>query len=484
MKNNFILMTDSYKLSHWKQLPTNTTLVDSYMESRINAKFNITLFCELQYYLYKYLQGNVVNMDDLEEANEFSLAHFGSDMFNYEGWKYIIETYQGKLPIRIKAPKEGTIIPIGNVLMTIENTDPKCAWLTNVVETLLMKLWYPITVATNGFECKLAILKMLRDTGCDEGGLLFKLHDFGYRGVSSEETAEIGGAAHLINFMGTDNLAAIQHIRQWYDKDYFEKGKTKAMYGFSVPASEHSVALMWGEGNEEGYFLNMLEQYPTGIVSIVIDTYDAINFVETMSTKYKDKILDREGVVVFRPDSGNPVEINMKLINILWKHFGGTYTSKGYKLLDNHVRLIQGDGIDKDMIIDILNTGAACGYAADNWVFGSGGGLLQKWNRDDQRFAIKPSYGEKLVDGNVVGFDLSKKPKTDLTKSSKPGKLKLHKSGEFGYSTLSSFNYSNPAAFNGYVDELEVVFENGVVKRFQTFENIRDIANKFIEHYL
>lgn len=459
---NLILMTDSYKLGHWYQYPKGMNKVYSYLESR-GGKFPKTLFVGLQYYLKEYLEGSVVTMEDIKDAEEFSQAHFGAPLFNKEGWEYIVKRHGGKLPVRIKAVKEGTVVPVSNVLMTIENTDPNCYWITNVLETLLMKIWFPITVATNGFYSKKKIAEYLNETGGIEG-LLFKLHDFGYRGVSSEETAGIGGMAHLTNFMGTDTIAGITYANKYYGEP---------MAGFSVPASEHSVACSFGKDQEEEYFLNMLEQYPTGIVSIVSDTYNVFKFVETMSDKYRDKIISRDGTVVFRPDSGDPVEVNSKLIDLLWNKFGGEYVN-GYKLLDSHVRLIQGDGIDIDMIEEILHMAKLKGYSADNWVFGSGGGLLQKFDRDTQKFAIKASYGE--IDGK--GFPISKDPVTSSGKRSKGGKLKLHPTGTGTFSTFTS----DTAMFSNYVDALETVFEDGKVLREQTFAQVRELANQYLEY--
>lgn len=473
---NLILKTDSYKLSHWKQYPDGMRKVYSYLESR-GGKFASTLFFGLQYFL-KQLEGVVVTMEDVEEASAFAKAHFGTDIFNKEGWEYIVKRHGGKLPIKIMAVKEGTLVPVQNVLMTIENTDPNCFWLTNALETMLMRMWYPITVATNSFYAKQTIANYLSETANDLSSLPFKLHDFGYRGVSSEETAGIGGMAHLVNFMGTDTLAAIV-----YANNYYNAGGVNA---FSVPASEHSVACSFGPDKEEEYFVNMLDTYPTGIVSIVSDTYDVFNFVKTMSAKHKDKILNREGSVVFRPDSGDPVDVNVKLITTLWDIFGenGSITNNGYKLLPAQVRLIQGDGIDLETLDNILKTVTELGFSAENWVFGSGGGLLQKFDRDTNKFAIKASYGEKR--GNVAGahghnierFTIQKNPVTSSSKKSKAGMLKLVKDSVNGeFRTITSVD----PFFENAKDELEVVFENGEIKRTQSFEEIRALANSFIK---
>jgi len=471
--NNFILKTDSYKLSHWKQYPSGMQKVYSYLESR-GGKYPSTIFFGLQYYLHQ-LANVKVTQHDVDEADTFSKAHFGSDIFNREGWEYIVKEHGGKLPIRIKAVKEGTLVPVKNLLMTIENTDPNCFWLTNALETELMKLWCPITVSSNSFHAKRIISKYLSKTGNDLASLNFKLHCFGYRGVSSEETAGIAGMSHLVNFMGTDTIPAILFANEFY--------AAGGVNAFSVPASEHSVACSFGKNNEDDYFLNMFTQYPTGIVSIVSDTYDVFNFVKTMSTKYKDLILQRNGTVVFRPDSGNPIDVNLKLAEILWEIFGaeGSITSTGHKLFPKQVRIIQGDGIDLDSLEQILKTVTDAGYSADNWVFGSGGGLLQKFDRDTNKFAIKASYGEREIVGShgkaVYGFPIQKDPVTASDKKSKAGLLKLVKNETTGeYTTITSENPN----FEFAKDELELVFENGEIKRFQTFDEIRKIAESYL----
>ena len=261
MLNNIILQTDSYKLTHWKMYPPNTTKVHSYLEARTGAEYGDTVFFGLQYLIKRHLEGRKVSLSHVNEARKFSYDHFGKDLLNFQGWINVLRNHDGKLPVEIKAVPEGSVVPIGTPLMTIENTDPDCAWLTNHLETLLVQLWYPITVATISREMKKWINGYLEHTG-DPAGLPFKLHDFGYRGSTSSESAAIGGAAHLTNFVGTDTLAGAAMLMEYYGAD---------MPGFSVPAAEHSTITAWGRSAEADAYRNILEQYPTGIVSVVSD---------------------------------------------------------------------------------------------------------------------------------------------------------------------------------------------------------------------
>ena len=233
---NLVLQTDSYKFTHWKQYPPGTEYVYSYLESR-GGMFGQTLFFGLQYYLMRYLQGSVVNEEDVREAQDFVGRHIGPGQFNLNGWMHVVHAHGGRLPVVIKAVPEGSSVDVQNVLMTIENTDPRCYWLTNYLETLLLKVWYPITVATLSQSIRRVMLAALQRSG-DPSLIDFKLHDFGYRGVSSEETAGIGAAAHLINFKGTDTVAGIRVLQTFY--------QTKEIEGFSIPAAEHSTITAWG----------------------------------------------------------------------------------------------------------------------------------------------------------------------------------------------------------------------------------------------
>lgn len=289
--DNLILLTDSYKASHWVQYPEDTETVFSYLESR-GGMFDELVAYGFQYFIKRYLSGKAVSMADINFAEDFCKQHGVS--FNRNGWEYIVNVHGGKLPVSIKAIPEGTVVPTKNVLMTIENTDPKCFWLTNYLETLLLQVWYPITVATLSREMKKHILNSLRKSADTTDSIGFKLHDFGFRGASSVETAAIGASAHLVNFMGTDTMPGILLAMEYYKS---------GMAGFSIPASEHSTITSWQEANELKAMENMLDKYPTGIVACVSDSFNIYRAVgEYFGTELRDKVMNREGTLVMRPD--------------------------------------------------------------------------------------------------------------------------------------------------------------------------------------
>jgi nicotinamide phosphoribosyltransferase len=266
--DNIILLTDGYKVSHHKMLPPNTEYLYSYLESR-GGEVPLTCFFGLQYILLKYLAGPVVTREKIDYAEKYFAKYFGNvNVFNKAGWEYILEKHGGFLPLKIDAVPEGTVLPSSLPLVTIVNTDPNCAWLTNYVETILMQVWSPTTVASRSLQSKKSILKYLKATGTPET-IDFKLHDFGYRGVSSNETAGLAGAAHLVHFKGSDTLAANDLILK-----YYENGDLDKMPSFSIPASEHSTITAWGKENEVKAFENILDKYPEGIVACVSDSYD------------------------------------------------------------------------------------------------------------------------------------------------------------------------------------------------------------------
>lgn len=461
---NTILATDSYKLTHWKQYPENVTGVYSYLEARPGAEYPDTVFFGLQSILKK-LEGVVVTGDDIQEANALAECHFGDpNAFNFDGWWHVIDDHEGKLPLKIMAVPEGEVVPVGNVLMTVENTCSKCFWLTNALESLLLHVWYPTTVATLSYHVKQMMKGKLEQSADTLDALPFMLHDFGYRGASSHETAAIGGAGHLINFMGTDTLPAMMLALT----DYDAHAKSLA---FSVPATEHSVMTSLGKTGEMKIVSDLIDTYPTGILSVVADSYDIYGFVNEIcyNETLRDRILQRVGKFVVRPDSitkehSTPEELVVYLMRTLWLNYRGITNSKGYKMLDPHIGLLWGDGIGPKGIEKILDAIIEAGFSAENMVFGMGGGLLQKVNRDTQRFAFKCSAQER----NGVWVPVQK---GTFGKQSKGGRLALiHTEG--GYVTMSEQTQIDYQHEN----VLRVVFENGELKNQTTFDEIRQRA--------
>ncbi len=469
MSNNICTMSDSYKGTHWPQYPKGTTEVTSYLESR-GGKFNNTLFYGLQIIIKKHLMGQVVTEQKIQSAKKLWDAHIGPGKFNEAGWRHILEKHNGYLPIKIKAVPEGLAIPTSNVLVTVKNTDPEVPWLTNYIETLLLQVWYPITVGTLSREIKKVLVEYLKKTtSLDKEGLknqvIFMLHDFGYRGVGSVESAGIGGSAHIVNFFGTDTIAAIETAQEFYNTDN--------ILAFSIPASEHSTITSWGEDNEVKAMENMLDSYPTGLVACVSDSFDIIRACrDYWGGALKDKIISRDGRLVIRPDSGDPVQTLKQIFHILWDKFGGTINDKGFKVLDPHVRVIQGDGVNFESIRDILDMMVEEGFSVENIAFGMGGALLQKVDRDTQKFAFKCS--RIVINGESI--DVRKNPieinengeRVQSFKRSKTGNLKLVKTDN-SYQTIEQ-------AQDETDDVLVTVFENGHLVKEWTFEEIRERA--------
>ncbi|KAK3868961.1 hypothetical protein Pcinc_025709 [Petrolisthes cinctipes] len=457
---NVILLVDSYKNSHHRQYPTGTSYIYSYFESR-GGKFPYTVFFGLQYILKRWLQGPVVTKEMIQEAKELHAQHFGrNDVFNEEGWNYIVERHGGKLPLKVCAVPEGTIVPTKNVLFTVVNTDPMVPWLTSFFETLLVQVWYPMTVATNSRIQKQILHHYLSKTNDDLDPLPRSLHDYGYRGVSSVESAAIGGAAHLVNFEGTDTLAALVFLRKYYHCN---------MAGYSIPASEHSTVTIWGRDRETDAHRNMLEAFPDGIIASVSDSYNIWDTCEKIwGEELRELVLKRGkngGAVYIRPDSGDPPTVVVKCLNILGDAYGTTVNSKGYKMLPPYLRVVQGDGISYKTIGKILENMKTNGWSAANVGFGSGGSLLQKVNRDTQKCAYKCSHA--IIDGK--GVDVYKQPITDPGKDSKKGRLALHLIN--GTYTTVQQEGNDPK-----LDMLVPVFKDGELLKDYTLQEIRERA--------
>lgn len=455
MTRNLLLLTDSYKVTHAAQYPPDTRTVFSFFESR-GGRWPETVFFGLQYLIHRYLT-RPLGVGDLLEAESYFDAHFGAALTNRTGWERILRVHDGYLPVRIKAAPEGSVVPTGNVLMTVENTDPAVPWITNYIESLLVQVWYPCTVATQSREMKRLILRYLELSGTPES-VDFKLHDFGFRGSTSVESSAIGGAAHLVNFKGTDTIPALVVARDIYGE---------SMAGFSIPAAEHSTITSWGRDGEVDAYRNMLEQFPTGFIAVVSDSYDVFRACSDLwGGVLRDRVLQRDGCLVIRPDSGDPPSVLSGVLAALGEAFGVSVNPKGYKVLHDKVRVIQGDGIDHAMIASIYKRLVdEEKWSADNLAFGSGGGLLQNVNRDTSRYAFKCSW----VDVGGIGRDVKKQPITDAGKTSKAGRLALVRA-DSGYATVREEDLS------GRPNVLETVYEDGALTRWHTLAKIRERA--------
>ena len=294
MGSNIILDTDSYKASHHLQYPPGTTGMYSYLESR-GGRYGQTVFFGLQPILSRLAKG--IRKEDVEEAADVFAAH--GEPFPRVGFQRIVDKLGGNIPLRIRAVPEGTVVPVHNVLMTVESTDSETFWIATYLETMLMRVWYPITVATQSWHIRKLIMAYLEATSDDPmAEIPFKLHDFGSRGVSSEESAGIGGCSHLVNFKGTDTMAAIMFARTHYKEQ---------MAGFSIPAAEHSTITAWGKDGEADAYANMLKQFakPNSLVAVVSDSYDLWNAVENLwGEKLRKQVIDSGATVVIRPEIG------------------------------------------------------------------------------------------------------------------------------------------------------------------------------------
>lgn len=477
---NIILNTDSYKPSHFMQMPEGTEYAYAYISARGHeydvgsrnpdhkkaigkvVAFGLRIFVE------EYLT-TPITQQDIDEAEEFFKAH--GEPFNREGWEYILNKYDGYLPLRIDAVPEGTVVPVKDVLAVVTNTDPNVAWLVGYMETAILRaFWYGTTVATNSWTIREDILKYARETSESTDGVLFKLHDFGARGVSSFESAGIGAAGHLISFRGSDTISGALTIKNCYGMS--------DMPSFSIPAAEHSTITSWGRENEADACGNMIAKFakPGAMFAWVSDSYDLDNAIENIiGGKYKQDIINSGATFVVRPDSGDPVAVVIRSIKLLMEKFGFSVNSKGYKVLPNCIRVIQGDGIDRDSIRSILEAMKVNKLSVDNVAFGMGGALLQHVNRDTFKFAMKTS----AVRVNGQWRDVYKDPITDRGKKSLKGRVMLVKninSGEF--ETIRQEEFDN---FK-YTTVMMPFYVDGEVKDDTSFEEIRDRADSYSQY--
>lgn len=452
--------TDAYKIVHHLQRPKGINKLISYGEPRIGGLNPEVCFFGLQAIVQESFLSPVTN-EMIEEAVEECISTFGTDkFFNKQVWERVRDL--GYLPIRIMSAPEGTIIPEGNVCFTIESTEDWFADMISHFEDDLMHVWYPTSVSTRSMNIKRNIIPAFKKSSdIMELVLPVAVNDFGLRGATMSEGAIMGGMGHLLHFDGSDNLPASRMIKDFYGY----KGKAK-----SVWATEHSVATCYGPGRGEyEYVIAQLSQHTDMIKSIVIDSYDADNFMQNIvgSEEIKALVKAHKGRIVWRPDSGKPLTNVCKYSDVLGAIYGFSLNNKGYKIINDNQGLIQGDGMTEQSIPELYNEYIKTGWAADNIITGSGGGLLEEGlTRDTQRWAVKACYGERYG----VPFDIQKSPKSDMSKASKKGKVKLHNMGRGAFLTIES-SKETPQDFNSFKDDMRVLYENGNFYK-DTFDNI------------
>ena len=467
-KNLFIGLIcrmDSYKFGHNFSYPN---LVDgkeikgmtAYGTARVGRKTTI-IPAGMQMLVKRYLTQRIT-LDDITQADEFATAHFGRRLFAYEAWCKVVEVYDGYLPLIIRAVPEGTPLKGGLPIYTVTCLDEDLFWMASAFETLILRaIWYPTTVATMDYDIKGYISRMYEVTGADPALLPFALHDFGGRGVTSAEQAEVGGAAHLFNFMGSDTVEGVLTANFYYNEP---------MAAYSVPATEHSVQCSFGPTRENAieYLRTQLRQaVPGGIMSIVIDGYDVYREAEILCTDLKDEIIASGAKIVFRPDSGDMQEVIPRLLRMQEMAFGSVTNEKGFRKI-NTVGIIQGDGIDHLAIKSVIGKLMTMGFSADNVIFGSGGSLLQKVNRDTFKFAQKAS-ALLLEDGTWKG--IAKDPITDPGKKSAEGVLTTARSRMTGELSLVRVDKGLNDEFE---DIMKLVYHNGRLFNETSLSEIRD----------
>ena len=445
MKLNPLNCIDFYKADHRRQYPEGTTLVYSNFTPRSDKLSSIpasiydgtVTFFGLQFFIKDFLidawKAEFFDRQKAEVVKKYKRrmnTSLGVGAIPVEHIEALHDL--GYLPICIKALAEGSRVHTKVPVLVIYNTHPDFFWLTNYLETILScYLWKPMTSATVAHHYRVLLDRFAAETGADPAFVQFQAHDFSFRGMSGPEDAALSGAGHLCSFVGTDSVPAIDLIEDYYNGD-----AEKELIGCSVPATEHSVMCMGTmEGEIETFRRLITKLYPAGIVSIVSFTWDFWQVITGFAVELKTEILAREGKVVFRPDSGDPVKIICGdpeapadtpafkgAVDCLWDIFGGTTTEKDFKVLDSHVGLIYGDSITLTRAEAILSGLKAKGFASSNVVFGAGSYTYQYATRDTFGFAVKSTYGEV----NGVGREIYKDPKTDDgIKKSARGRLKV-----------------------------------------------------------
>jgi len=477
---NPLLYTDGYKVDHRRQYPNQTTLVYSNWtprKSRIEGIEEVVFF-GLQYFIKKYIieefQNNFFNQPKEEICKKYSRRINNYLGENAVGIAHIAALHDlGYIPMVFKALPEGVSVPIRVPMFTMYNTIPEFFWLTNYFETLLSTtVWLPCNSATIAKQYRLILDKYAKETSSIPEFVDWQGHDFSMRGMAGLEAAIISAAGHLLSFTGTDTIPTIDFM-----EDYYNANSDTELIGGSVAATEHSVMCMGTNTGEEETFKRLItEVYPKGIVSIVSDTWDLWKVLTEYLPNLKEEVLARDGKVVIRPDSGDPVAIicgnpNGKtpeekkgVVQLLWETFGGTTNSKGFKELDSHIGAIYGDSITLQRATDICERLKQNGFASTNVVLGIGSFTYQYNTRDTFGFAMKATYGE--VEGE--GREIFKDPITDDgTKKSAKGLIKIVKENDT-YQLIDQVSWEEEKQ-----GELKEVFRDGKLLVDEKLSDIR-----------
>lgn len=483
---NAMLLTDGYKLDHRRQYPEGTEYVYSNWTPRSNHYFpeaeDGCVVFGIQYFIKKYLI-EIFNRDFFNLDEDTAIASFKRriDTFlgeNQVGTDHIRALHKlGYLPIKVKALPEGSICPIRVPMLTIINTHPDFFWITNFLETIMScELWLPMTSATTARIYRRELERHAEKTGFDKDiNLGFLCHDFSMRGMAGLEASITSGMGHLTSFVGSESIPAIGAVEEYYNMD-----AEKELIAATVPASEHSVMCAGGKEDEFLTFKRFItELYPKGFVSIVSDTWDLWQVVTDFIPRLKNEIMAREGRIVIRPDSGDPVDIicgsqrtgvsiheSKGVYELLWDTFGGTVNEKGYKVLDSHVGVIYGDSITLERQKQIYQRLEEKEFAATNLVLGIGSYTYQYRTRDSLGFAMKATWCQ--VNGEPR--EIFKQPKTDSgMKNSLKGLIKVDKDSNGVYYATDCV--SKEEENTGY---LELIFENGKLLKETSMSEIRE----------
>lgn len=430
---------DFYKNCHWSMYPKNMWYGYSYMSARRGS----VLWFGLRYYLMKYLTGSVVTLDKIKEAKDLVDSSLGKKVFNLSDWMEILFKYDGRLPILIKSIPEFEFVNENVPLLTIENTHSKYPWLSSYLETLLINLWYPTSVATLARTYK-NLLEIYSSTCSNpKEWLKTALSNSGMRSAACPEAGALASAAHLLSFNCTTAPAGITLLKKYYNMYHF-------CYPLATNGAEHSVITSFGQENELAAYISCLNSFPELPITIPVDSYNIYHAVEKFfGEDLKQVILNRPGVVYVRPDSGDVIPVLLKVTKILADRFGYQANNKGYNVL-NKIRIIQGDGIDKKSLPKICEAIVGEGFSLENYKFGCGGSLVHSdINRDTFGFAQKLS-AVRMENKDEEG--VCKNPITDFKKRSLKGRFAVSKAN-------NKFAIDNTSGQK--TNYLKTVFEDG-----------------------